>query len=386
MTNESSIEVVTGVQTLEVALGERSYPVVLTPELPGQETARQARRLLGSAVGGRVFVVTDTIVGPLYEAGVRSALEAVGLTVQTEVVPAGEASKSIETWARLVEAVLAAGIRRSDLIIALGGGVVGDLAGFVAATVLRGVRVIQVPTTLLAQVDSSVGGKTAVNVAAGKNLVGAFWQPSAVVASQAVLTTLAPRERRCGLAEAVKHGFIADTELVAWAVRNGDALGNVSPPETAALVARCVQIKADVVARDEREGGVRAILNFGHTFGHAYERELGYGRLTHGEAVALGMVVAAELSVRLSVTQSPGLVTEVTEAIKSLGLPHEPFAPELPSLDRLLGAASGDKKAVDGEHVRFVLLRNSGEPLIQVLPWAHIREALEPCFSSRRPT
>ncbi len=371
-------------RTLQVAVSDGSYPVELTADLPGS-LLRDAVSDLHLRVGARrVLLVTDSNVGPLYAADAVAAVEAAGCTCAVAQIEAGEPTKTLATWAHIVDRALALRLGRDDLIVALGGGVVGDVAGFAAASVNRGIRYIQVPTTLLAQVDSSVGGKTGVNHAAGKNLVGAFWQPCAVVASQAVLATLPARQRRCGLAEAVKHGFIADASLVRWAVANASQLVALEAATTAELVARCVAIKAAVVAADEREAGQRAILNFGHTFGHAFELELGYGRLTHGEAIALGMVVAADLSVALKVAERPDLSQEVVAALKALELPHRPYDAQWPGLDALVGAARADKKAVGDDSVRFILLRQSGTPLIQVHLWEHIREALKPRFDNRR--
>jgi len=376
---------VTPVQTtLDVALGERSYPVVITPDLPGPMVAEHIATL-SAGRRARVLVVTDSNVGPLYGADVVAAIEAVGCDTRLVTLPAGEAHKTVVTWSSVVDAALDHGIRRKDVIVALGGGVVGDIAGFAAASVNRGVAFVQVPTTLLAQVDSSVGGKTGVNHTTGKNLIGAFWQPRAVIASQRVLETLPARERRCGLAEAIKHGFIADPAMLRSAVDAAADLMALEPAVTSKLVADCVRIKAAVVEADEREAGQRAVLNFGHTFGHAFERELGYGALTHGEAVALGMVMAADLSVAFGVSDDPSLGLFVTEVLDALGLPANPYAPNRPSLDRLIAAARADKKAVDADRVNFILLRDAGSPLIQVHPWAHIREALEPRFESRRP-
>ena len=262
----------------------------------------------------QVLLVSDTNVGPLYADDVVSALEAQGFRVVTHTIEAGEPSKSLETVSTLIDLALDSGLGRRDLIVALGGGVVGDIAGFTAAILHRGIALIQVPTTLLAQVDSAVGGKTGVNHAKGKNLVGAFWQPDAVVASHAVLATLPERERRCGLAEAIKHGFISDAALVDRFAEDGEAFARLEREPTMRLVEDCCRIKASIVAADERESGRRAVLNFGHTLGHAYERLLGYGELTHGEAVSLGMVHAARVSERIG-SAAPGLAARVVEVL-----------------------------------------------------------------------
>ena len=261
-----------------------------------------------------------------------------------------------------------------ELVIALGGGVVGDLAGFVASILHRGVRYIQVPTTLLAQVDSAVGGKTAINHPLGKNLVGTFWQPSAVISSQATLETLDEREMRSGLAEAVKHGLIMDAELVDWMVSHDQAILQRDKAVLGALVLRCCALKASLVEADERDGGQRAALNFGHTLGHAYERLCGYGELSHGEAVALGMVWACRLSEALGVAE-PGLEEEVVETLRRLQLPWDVEVDALPGLAALLEAARYDKKS-DGEHVRFVMIRKVGDFVIERMPWTMISKTL----------
>lgn len=363
------------VRTLQVDLGDRAYPIELVDDLPDAHVAEAVSRVRGQP-GHRppVLVVTDSNVGPLYGRGVRAALEASGFAAELLELPAGEATKQLTVLSEVLDRALAHGLSRKDVIVALGGGVVGDLAGFAAAVLHRGVACVQVPTTLLAQVDSSVGGKTAVNHTAGKNLIGAFWQPRAVIASHAVLQTLPDRERRCGLAEAVKHGFIADGTLVDWCEAHGDELAAVAPGPTLELVERCCRIKAAVVEEDEREAGRRAVLNLGHTLGHAYERLVGYGRLTHGEAVALGMVWAARLSERLGEAPA-GLEDHVVRVLGAMGLPAEVGDAALPGLDELIDAARTDKKA-DGDSVRFVLLQSAGQTVIRTLQWARIREAL----------
>ncbi|MCA9516078.1 MAG: 3-dehydroquinate synthase, partial [Myxococcales bacterium] len=259
-------------------------------------------------------------------------------------------------------------------VIAFGGGVIGDLTGFASAILKRGCRFAQIPTSLLAQVDSSVGGKTGVNHATGKNLIGAFWQPRAVVASSRVLGTLPAREVRCGLAEALKHAFLEGEEAVRWCRDRVAALTTLEGDATRALVARCVRYKAAVVAADERDHGVRATLNLGHTFGHAFELLLGYGALTHGEAVALGLVLAARLSERLGVA-APGLEELVVDTLRAFGLPHDPDAADLPALPALIDAARGDKKA-EGDGVAFILLHAPGRPEVKQLDFARIAALL----------
>ena len=361
---------------IQVELGARSYPIHLVRELPGATAAAEARRVRGATTDTAqpALVVTDSHVGPLYGRHLVEALEGAGFAPRVFEIPAGEASKRLDTVAAALDAALVGGVGRRDLVLALGGGVVGDLAGFTAAVLHRGVPFLQVPTSLLAQVDSSVGGKTGVNHPAGKNLIGAFWQPRAVVASHAVLATLPERERRCGLAEAIKHGLIADADLVARCVAQAAPLRALAAAETTALVADCCRIKAAVVQSDEREAGRRALLNFGHTLGHAYERLLGYGALTHGEAIALGMVHAARLSEHLGAAPR-GLADDVVGALTTLGLPVGVDDPGLPAPEELVQAARSDKKA-DGDRIRFVLLEAVGRARIRTLEWATLAEAL----------
>jgi 3-dehydroquinate synthase len=352
------------------------YPIILVDDLPGPHVAAMARAHL-SPRARRVLIVSDTNVAPLYLEGLEAALRGAGLDPHRFIAHAHESSKSLVTVSEVLDAAFAARMTREDAFIALGGGVVGDLTGFSASIFQRGVPFIQVPTTLLAQVDSSVGGKTGVNHPRGKNLIGAFWQPVAVISSQRVLWTLPSRELRCGLAEAVKHGFIASPELVDAVLRDAPRLRATDPDATARLVLACCGIKGAVVAEDEREdpeSGRRAILNFGHTFGHAFEKLLGYGELTHGEAVALGMVLAARLSERLGVA-GPGLEARVVSVLDALGLPCDPDASQWPALDALVEAARGDKKA-SGDSVRFILLEDYGRPRIERLTWATISQAL----------
>ena len=363
--------------TLTVELGDRSYPIHVTAELPAP--------LVATAVTGigakRALIITDSNVGPLYADAIRAALVGAGVEASVVEVPAGEATKSMARVSVVLDEALSRGISRRDCVVALGGGVVGDLAGFVAAILHRGVPFVQVPTSLLAQVDSSVGGKTGVNHPTGKNLVGAFWQPRAVISSQATLVTLPDRELRCGLAEALKHGLLADAGLLTWALAHREALLAANAVATGALVEACCRIKAEVVASDEREAGRRALLNLGHTFGHAFELLQGYGALTHGEAVALGTVLAARLSERLGVAEA-GLEARTIALLEAFGLPAnpdpdpDPNGPRSrPTLDELVAAARSDKKS-DGSEVDFVLLVKPGTPLIRRMRWGHIREIL----------
>ncbi|NCT67200.1 MAG: 3-dehydroquinate synthase [Rhodanobacteraceae bacterium] len=334
--------------TVEVALGARSYPVWI-----GHGLLDDAARWRGAIGGRHVLVVTNETVAPLYLARVQAGLD--GLRHATLVLPDGEAHKTLEQAARVFDALAALGATRDATIVALGGGVIGDLAGFAAACWMRGIDFVQMPTTLLAMVDSSVGGKTGVNLPAGKNLVGAFHQPRAVVADTATLATLPAREYRAGLAEVVKYGAIGDAALFAWLEAHADALNARDPSALAAAIAASCRHKAGVVARDEHEQSERALLNFGHTFGHALEAGTGYGTLLHGEAVAIGMVLAAKLSAELG--RAPHADAERLAALlAALGLPVT-----LPPCDpaQLLALMRLDKKNLAGR-LRLILWRGLG--------------------------
>jgi 3-dehydroquinate synthase len=312
--------------------------------------ARGALRTIGDiarsvAPAHRYALITDSQVAPLYAEPVRSSIgTAVG---DIFTIPPGEEWKTRETWASLTDRMLAAGMGRDTTVIALGGGVVGDVAGFVAATYMRGVPVVQVPTTLLAMIDASIGGKTGVDTPSGKNLVGAFHQPAAVVADPDVLKTLPPTHLRAGLAEAIKHGVIADAGYLESVVRLGSAgrLDDAGNDALVDLVTRSVEIKADVVRRDEREGGLRKVLNFGHTLGHAIEREMNY-QMLHGEAVAIGMVVESVLAERIGVAES-GTAEAVRRAVGRVGLPAA--VPSGLAAESLVRATHADKKARAGQ-------------------------------------
>lgn len=345
----------TAAQTLRVALGERSYPIHI-----GDGLIDDAALYAPHLSAGRAAVITDSNVAPLYLARVRRALEAGGAQVVSIVVPAGEESKSWQTLDRVFDELLAARCDRETLVVALGGGVVGDLVGFAAAVYQRGVPFVQVPTTLLAQVDSSVGGKTAINHARGKNMIGAFYQPRAVVADVTTLRSLPERELRAGLAEVIKHGLILDEPFTGWLESNIERLLKRDPDALSQAVGRCCEIKARIVAADERESGVRALLNFGHTFGHAIETGQGYGSWLHGEAVAAGMTMAAELSARAGLL-SGGDLRRVHGLIERAGLPAQ--GPAM-AVERYLELMAVDKKAARGR-VRFVLLRSIGEACLR---------------------
>jgi len=303
----------------------------------------------------RAAIVTNAVVAPLYLERVARALSQGGTMVTRIIVEDGEQAKDWRTLERVFDALLAARCGRDTVIVALGGGVVGDLAGFAAAVYQRGVPFIQVPTTLLAQVDSSVGGKTAINHPRGKNMVGAFHQPLAVISDTETLGTLAERELRAGLAEVIKHALILDATFADWLEQNLPALLNREPRALAHAVRRSCELKAQVVAADEREIGLRAILNFGHTFGHAFEAGLGYGEWLHGEAVAAGMVMATELSVRVGLLGR----TDADRVRALLGRAGLPVAGPALSPERILELMQVDKKAAAGR-LRFVLLRAIG--------------------------
>jgi 3-dehydroquinate synthase len=281
-------------QTLSVALGERSYPIHV-----GGGLLDRADLIAPFLVHKKVAVVTNPTVAPLYLERVAGVLANEGVEVVRIIVPDGEEHKDWRTLNGIFDALLEQRCARDTTLIALGGGVIGDLAGFAAATYQRGVPFVQMPTTLLAQVDSSVGGKTAINHPLGKNMIGAFHQPQLVVADMRTLETLPERELRSGLAEVIKHGLIRDAAFFGWIEAHLDRLLGRDPDALEHAVVRSIAIKAEIVGRDEREGGLRALLNFGHTFGHAIETGLGYGAWLHGEAVAAGMVMAADLSRQL---------------------------------------------------------------------------------------
>ena len=343
-------------ETVRVALGPRAYPVHIgTGAIDAEALYHPHLR------SGRIAIVTNPVVGPLYLERVKAALSRAGVPTVTEVlVEDGERAKSWQALERVFDALLAARVGRDGLLVALGGGVVGDLAGFAAAVYQRGIPFLQVPTTLLAQVDSSVGGKTAVNHPRGKNMIGAFHQPAAVIADVGTLATLPERELRAGIAEVIKHGFALDAALVAWLETN---MARLLARDAAALthvVRRSCELKAQVVAADEREAGARAVLNFGHTFGHAIETGAGYGAWLHGEAVAAGMVMAAELSVRAGFLRAAD-AERVRRLVRLAGLPAA--APAL-SPERYIELMAGDKKAAGGR-ARYVVLQEVGRAALR---------------------
>jgi len=339
---------------LRVDLKERSYPIYIGRDILGDGTC-----LAPYIPGNQVFIVTNETVGPLYLQTLTNALSIVlepGCQIDEWVIPDGEIHKTLDTYRAVIDALIASRHDRSTTIIALGGGVVGDIAGFVAATYQRGVNFIQIPTTLLAQVDSSVGGKTGVNHTQGKNLIGSFYQPSCVLADIGVLDTLPEREYLAGLAEVIKYGVIADSEFFSWLEDSLAGLRAKLSEVTAEAILRCCRIKASVVARDERETGLRAILNFGHTFGHALEKITRYETYLHGEAVAIGMVLAMQLS-RLSLGTSEADVQRLSRLLTNAGLPVK--LPEGLDLAEFLNTMSLDKKVHRG-CMRFVLVERLG--------------------------
>ncbi|MCG1054169.1 3-dehydroquinate synthase [Mycetohabitans sp. B5] len=351
---------------VEVELGERAYPIHIGADLIDRE-ALFAPHIRGTSVA----IVTNTTVEPLYGTRVRAALERAGKRVQTIVLPDGEAHKNWQTLNQIFDALLGQHADRKVTLVALGGGVVGDMTGFAAACYLRGVPFIQVPTTLLSQVDSSVGGKTGINHPLGKNMIGAFYQPQAVIADIGTLGTLPQRERAAGLAEVIKTAAIADPAFFDWIEANIDALNHCDALALARAVKRSCELKAKVVAADEREAGLRAILNFGHTFGHAIEAGLGYGQWLHGEAVGCGMVMAADLSVRL------GLLDEITRErlVRLIGAAHLPTRAPALGTDRYVELMQVDKKADSGT-IKFILLKRIGDTLITGAPDADVRATL----------
>ena len=342
------------VESLTVSLGERSYPIFVG-DVGFSDPSKLAEGLEPYLKSNQVAIITNETIAPLYLQQVQSALG--NRQVDVFQMPDGESYKSIDTYTQVMDFLLEKKHNRSTCLIALGGGVVGDLCGFVAATFQRGVDFIQIPTTLLSQVDSSVGGKTAVNHPAGKNMIGAFYQPLAVFADISVLETLPDREYAAGLAEVVKYGIIYDADFFAWLEANAQALVQREKYALTHIITRSCEVKAAVVSEDEREGGRRAILNYGHTFGHAIEKLLGYGRLLHGEAVSIGIVMAARLSVEFS-----GLALADSQRIEKLlqqfNLPVTLEGLEL-NAEAMIDAMGMDKKVVDGE-LRFVVADQMG--------------------------
>lgn len=359
--------------TVHVELGDRRYPIYIGPGL-----IEQAGTLLAPILKKpRVFVITDEAVGAHYLEPLQHSLDTSGFQTDTLTLPPGEGTKTFAHLQQVVEAMLSAKVERSTTVVALGGGVIGDLSGFAAAITLRGIDFVQVPTTLLAQVDSSVGGKTGINTSQGKNLAGRFHQPKAVLADTAALSTLPERERLAGYAEVCKYGLLGDADFWNWLETHGPRVLANEDEAIAYAVEESCKAKARIVIADEQESGVRALLNLGHTFAHAFEAELGYtGKLLHGEAVALGMVQAFDLSVRLGLCP-PDDAERVRAHLTSVGLPVT--AQNLGALDPnvLLGHMAQDKKVKDGA-ITFVLVRGIGQAfLTQDVPLEEVSAVLQ---------
>jgi 3-dehydroquinate synthase len=340
-------------QELTVDLGDRSYPIFI-----GSDVLAQQQLLRPYIKGKQAVIVSNETVAPLYLQQITAQLEE--LDVATIVLPDGERFKNLDTLNRIFDELIAAGHNRTTTLIALGGGVVGDMTGFAAACYQRGVAFIQVPTTLLAQVDSSVGGKTAVNHPRGKNMIGAFYQPQCVLADTGVLHSLPAREYSAGLAEVVKYGLLGDADFFAWLEENADALLQQEPEALQYAVRRSCELKADIVSRDETEQGVRALLNLGHTFGHAIETCMNYQGVLHGEAVAIGMVMAADMSARIGNIAVDDMQRSA-QLLQRLRLETAP--PAGLSLDEIRAAMQMDKKVVD-KKLRLVLMRSIGDAYV----------------------
>jgi len=360
-------------QAVSIDLQDRSYTIAIGADLAGH-----AATFAGLPKAAAALVVSNTTVAPLYAAALQAALAPHYKAVHLVVLPDGEEFKSWQTLNLIFDALLENGCDRKTVLFALGGGVVGDMTGFAAASYMRGVPFVQVPTTLLAQVDSSVGGKTGINHPLGKNMVGAFYQPQLVVCDLATLKTLPAREVSAGLAEIIKYGPIADMAFLDWIEANLDAVRACDVAALAHAVRRSCEIKAHVVSQDEREGGLRAILNFGHTFGHAIEAGLGYGQWLHGEAVGCGMVMAAQLSQRLGLVDA-AFVARLTRMIDAAGLPTSgPVLDAQDNAGRYLELMQVDKKA-EGGAIRFVLIDGPGRACVRGAPEALVRQVIDAC-------
>ncbi len=354
-------------ERIDIALGERSYPIFIGPNLLSDRGTWDAH-----LPSRQVLIVTNTTVAPLYLETIEKALAPRRVT--KAILPDGEQYKTLQTFSEIIDSLVEHRMNRDAAIVALGGGVIGDMAGFAAACYQRGIDYVQVPTTLLAQVDSSVGGKTAINHPQAKNMVGAFYQPKLVLADTSTLRTLPDREYRAGLAEVVKYGFIYDLRFLEWLEQNVDALNARAESALIHAIRRSCEIKAEVVSIDEREQGLRAILNLGHTFGHAIETAQGYGNWLHGEAVAAGMVMALDLSTRLDWITAADRDRGI-QLIARLNLPVNP--PKIGAA-RAMSLMGMDKKVVGGQ-VRLILLRRLGQAEV-VSDYSH--QALEATLKS----
>ncbi len=363
MSNTPTLERVT------IDLGDRSYPILI-----GQQLLDAPSTWSDLPKASAALIVTNDTIGPIYAACLQAALAPLYKQVHTVALPDGESHKDWQTLNLIFDKLLGQGADRKTVLFALGGGVVGDMTGFAAACYMRGVPFVQVPTTLLAQVDSSVGGKTAINHPIGKNMIGAFYQPQRVVCDLDTLQTLPQREMSAGLAEVIKYGPIADMQFLDWIDTHLDALLARDPKALAHAVKRSCEIKAWVVGQDEREGGIRAILNFGHTFGHAIEAGLGFGEWLHGEAVGCGMAMAAHLSQRLGLVDD-AFVSRFTALIERAGLPI--VGPKL-GADVYLHHMRVDKKAEAGE-IKFVLIDKPGTATVRGAPDALVAQVIDDC-------
>lgn len=369
-TNMSDQSTASTTTLLNVDLGERSYPIAI-----GTSLLSDSQFLQSKIKGKKTVIVTNTVVAPLYLATLEAALRAAGKEVLSVVLPDGEEQKNWTSLMLIFDALLEHKCDRKITLLALGGGVIGDMTGFAASAYMRGVPFVQIPTTLLSQVDSSVGGKTGINHPLGKNMIGAFYQPEAVIADIGSLQSLPDNELSAGLAEVIKHGAIIDPVFFDWIEANMAALRAKDPKALTHAILRSCEIKADIVRQDEREGGLRAILNFGHTFGHAIESGLGYGKWLHGEAVGCGMVMAADLSCRLGyidyVTK-----TRIKQVVEAAGLPG--VAPDLGE-ERWLELMEVDKKN-EGGKIKFILLNPLGQAHITTVPQETLLATLRSCI------
>jgi 3-dehydroquinate synthase len=354
-------------RTVPISLGDRSYPIIIGRRLFEDPAVWDSAGRAECAA-----IVTNTTVGPIYTGALMQAIAGRYQRVIKIELPDGEEYKNASSLNTIFDGLIEGRADRKTVVFALGGGVIGDMAGFAAACYMRGIEFVQVPTTLLAQVDSSVGGKTAINHRLGKNMIGAFYQPRLVVADLDTLSTLPAREFSAGLAEVIKYGPVLDIAFFDWIEANIDALMARDVQALAYAIQRCCELKADVVAKDEKESNVRAVLNFGHTFGHAIETGAGYGVWLHGEAVGCGMVMAAQLSARLGLV-SDAFMRRLTKTIERAGLPI--VGPKL-GVDRYIELMRHDKKSEEGE-IRFVLIDESGHAWIQPAPDEVVRSVIE---------
>ena len=363
-------------ETVHIDLGERSYPIVIA-----SGAMEQADTFAACPKAALALIVSNETVAPLYADRLKAILQQRYAQVQVLQLPDGEAHKHWQTLQTIFDALLQSGADRKTVLFALGGGVVGDMTGFAAASFMRGVPFVQVPTTLLSQVDSSVGGKTGINHPLGKNMIGAFYQPQLVVCDLDSLDTLPVRELSAGLAEVIKYGPIADMAFMDWLELNVEALMARDKSALAHAVRRSCEIKADVVSKDEKEADLRAILNFGHTFGHAIEAGMGYGVWLHGEGVGAGMVMAAELSQRLGLVDA-AFVLRLRRLIERAGLPvRGAILDAQDNAGRYLELMRHDKKSQAGA-IRFVLIDGPGKAVVREAPDALVREVIDACCAA----